>query len=139
MAVSRPSLDPQSRRWRGARSLPLALAGALASVALGVLLAAPGCLNPRPDEDPSVDSTEGIEPGEQQPSTPVRESCDDNPYLTGCEDNVAVPDNDSAEEGTPANGGAAPGAPEGPPDVGVADAGAADAGPPTDETDAQAP
>jgi hypothetical protein len=116
--------------------LPLALGSALASVVLGMLLAAPGCLNPRPEEDPSVDSSEGIEPGGVKPSTPIRESCDDNPYLTGCD----VPDqDDNGADPEPANGGALPGAPEAPADVGVADAGAADAGAPADATDARAP
>ena len=118
--------------------MPLALASALASVALGLLLAAPGCLNPRPEEDPSIDSTEGIEPGnEDNPSAPVRESCDDNPYLAGCE----APDQDSVAEPAPAAGGATPGAPA-PADSSGADApdaGAGDAGLPADATDAQAP
>jgi hypothetical protein len=114
--------------------LPLALASTLASVVLGMLLAAPGCLNPRPEEDPSVDSTEGIVPG-GKPSSPVRESCDDNPLLAGCTGADQDVDEDSAPEPGPASGGSAPGAPEAPADVGAADAGPVDAG----VTDAQAP
>lgn len=119
--------------------MPLALASALASVVLGLLLAAPGCLNPRPEEDPSVDSNESIEP-DGNPSSPVRETCGDNPYLAGCEGPGY--EQDDAEEGTPVNDGATPGASDpadAPADVGVGDAGAADAGAPADVTDAQAP
>jgi hypothetical protein len=94
---------------------------------LGVLLAAfvalPGCLNPRPEEDPSVLPAES-EPSADSPTSPggvdpSRETCEDNGLLAGCE----APGDDLVETPPSASEGEAP--------ASAADAGApspADAG-----------
>jgi hypothetical protein len=67
-------------------------------------IAIPGCLNPRPEELPSMLDTEPVVA--DPTSGPVRETCSDNPYLAGC----AAPDPgagnaaDSAPEESPAPG-----------------------------------
>ncbi len=71
-------------------------------------LMTPGCLNPRPEEDPSVDAI-AVTPGENpnnaaDPSSgSTRDDCGQNPYLAGCDQ----PDLDADEPG--------PNAPEAPP------------------------
>lgn len=109
--------------------------GAALVAAAGVWLAAPGCLNPRPEELPSYD---GSSPVGAVPSGPVRESCDDNPLLAGCDspgqdpvgagdfwsdEPAAAPEAPESDEGSPDSQPG--GAPAGP----APDAGAGDAGP----------
>lgn len=83
------------------------------------LVVPPGCLNPMPDENPSVDNA-------QAPPTVQRETCDDHPLLVGC----GAPDQASPlVPSLPSQGSSeAPAEPDGP-DAGGADAGAStDAG-----------
>ena len=84
---------------------------------LCLVLGVPSCLNPVPDEFPS-----------SQPVTVERESCDDNPYLVGCEPPPAEAPPElnpplNGEEVTPPDEGEEPdaGAPPdgGPPDADV--------------------
>jgi hypothetical protein len=63
------------------RALLAACATFMAVVALG--LPGSGCLNPRPEELPSADFTQPNTPDESL--TPIRETCDDNPLLAGCD------------------------------------------------------
>ena len=91
-----------------------------------------GCLNPRPEEDPSSDNGAPsnpavVDPGVDldEPATPERESCDDNPLLAGCEPSAP------ASPGAPATSPPQDGAGPGPADAGVppaGDAGEPDAG-----------
>jgi len=95
---------------------PWAAFGALLAVLFAGLVGVPGCLNPRPEEDPSLalDGPESDVPGM---TTPVeRESCEDNPFLAGCE-----PPGQGIDEGA---AGAPPAAEESPPRPEPADAGA---------------
>jgi hypothetical protein len=96
---------------RRRRALLAACAAFMVVVALGV--PGSGCLNPRPEELPSADAQQN-----NTPDAPIRETCDDNPLLAGCE----LPDQDinaaPADEGdsptpseTPSNLGGQ-GAPE---------------------------
>jgi len=120
------------RPWKQQRAPGWAVLGAVLGLLLAGLVAVPGCLNPRPEEDPSAleladpadptDVSADDAPGAQDID---RESCDDNPLLGGCEPspspgaNVGAPPPASEEEpAAPADAGA--------PSVG--DAGGVDAG-----------
>lgn len=122
--------------------LPALLGGG----ALGLLLGFSGCLNPRPEEDPSVRA--GGVPS--VPDTPLRESCMSNPALPDC----AVPiqggeadtppadlgvDNEASDPSS--NGGEPPAAVPAPPaDAGTSAADTtSDAGLPVNPADASAP
>jgi hypothetical protein len=58
------------------------------TAAVELLIFIPGCLNPRPEELPSRESTQPVAP--EPAPVPDRESCGDNPLLGGCE----LPDED---------------------------------------------
>lgn len=112
-----------NRNGRAGR--PWAVLAAFCALLLAPLLGAPGCLNPRPEEDPSFQVGAAPpgdnSPGDQAvtPATPERETCSDNPLLAGC----AAP-----SPGAPGNNlepGVADGEESAPP---VADAGVPDAG-----------
>jgi hypothetical protein len=95
------------------------------ATAAELFIAIPGCLNPRPEELPSHEDL----PTEPEPARMVeRESCDDNPLLSGC----ALPDQDV--NANPISPPAAEPAPE--PVIDTLDISAApadaDAGSPTD-------
>jgi hypothetical protein len=112
--------------------------GIVLGVLLAGLVAIPGCLNPRPEEDPSaldladpVDDSVGSNDGDApEAAEPIRETCDDNPLLAGCEPPSESP---GANPAPPANGGESPAVPAdaGAPEVN--DAGGADAGATTAE------
>jgi hypothetical protein len=75
-----------SRSARARRALLAACAAFMVVVGLG--FPGSGCLNPRPEELPSADLTQ---PNSPDPgSAPIRETCDDNPLLAGCD----LPDQD---------------------------------------------
>jgi hypothetical protein len=127
-----PQRPPTERRAPG-----WAVLGAVLGVLLAGLVAIPGCLNPRPEEDPSAlelaDPAGGSAVSENGPAMeaadPIRESCDDNPLLSGCEPPSPTPGAGGVDAPPPASEGppAAPadaGAP-GPNDAGGVDAGAA--------------
>jgi hypothetical protein len=65
------------------RALLAACAALVAAIALGV--PGSGCLNPRPEELPS-----GSDPDLLPATEPMRETCEDNPLLAGCD----LPDED---------------------------------------------
>ena len=105
---------------------------ALAGVLLAGLVAIPGCLNPRPEEDPSAlelaepagDGNVSEDDAAPQPDV-EREACDDNPLLAGCQPSSPAPggsvDSPAPSEESPAE----------PADAGVPDAndaGSVDAG-----------
>ena len=117
----------QRRASTERRTPSWAALGAVFAVLLAGLVAIPGCLNPRPEEDPSaleLDTPPDSEPSATAPApgeSPVRETCEDNGLLAGCE----PPSSD--------NGASLPPASSEPPtpDAGVpsaADAGRVDAG-----------
>jgi hypothetical protein len=108
------------------------------------LLAYAGCLNPRPEEDPSA-NVEGV-PGVE--FNPPRESCMDNPALPECavpvrggESDTPPADLDEADdEPTNVSEEAPPAAPAPPPDAGGSAADTtSDAGVPVAPADASAP
>jgi hypothetical protein len=114
-------LDTHRRHTaRGRRRGLAAVAGAV----LGLLLAPPGCLNPRPEEDPSYGGN-----GDFAPPVPQSQTCEDNPTLAGCgrtpddiSDGNGVDDADEeTSPGNPTEGPAseAPAAPPSPEDAGV--------------------
>lgn len=72
--ATRESFEQHLGGHAKARALLAALAALLVVAGLG--LPGSGCLNPRPEELPSSDP---------EVVTPVRETCDDNPLLVGCE------------------------------------------------------
>lgn len=131
----RPSNEPHATPW------------AALVVSLGVLLAGlvavPGCLNPRPEEDPSAldaadprgDGAVGNDDGAADPLDAERETCDDNPALSGCEPPSASPGAGSVDEPPPAQAESpADVADAGAPsenDAGGVDAGAAGSQPPS--------
>lgn len=83
------------------RALLAACAAFIAVVALG--LPGSGCLNPRPEELPSADSTQ---PNSPDPAlSPIRETCDDNPLLAGCD----LPDQDINADPVSDDGATSPG------------------------------
>jgi len=112
--------QPRFPNGNGCAARPWAALGVLL---LAALLGVPGCLNPRPEEEPSY-QVEGGGPD----SDAVRETCEDNPLLAGC---APIENNDdpSVVVPSPMDGsepsGAAP-ADAGAPRTG--DAGSADAG-----------
>jgi len=125
--------QPRFPNGNGYRTRPRAAFGALLGLLLAALVSVPSCLNPRPEEEPSVlvdPAPVGVEPDGRAQGGPVRETCEDNSLLAGCEATppVDAPANDPA----PAPGGAQeePGveAPEDTEGPGAGDAGAADAG-----------
>jgi hypothetical protein len=99
-------------------------------VLLAELVAIPGCLNPRPEEDPSALQLEpggDLAPAADTPA-PERETCEDNALLAGCEPPPSAVDNGNAGSPPPASE-----EPAEPADAGGAtsdDAGGADAGAP---------
>ena len=109
---------------------PWAALGALLAVLLAGLVAVPGCLNPRPEEDPSALELESPSdsPGVDnapEASAPPRETCDDNELLAGCEaPSPAYPDALPPASDEPSANPADAGAPS------TADAGVTDAGAP---------
>ena len=112
------------------------------AVALGSFLQLSGCLNPRPEELPSASQLEPVVPDG------VRETCESNPLLTGCDlpesDIDDAPNGGDLSEGPEDPGSGAPGAapspePEG---AGAGDASTPDtpdAGRSTEALDAGAP
>jgi hypothetical protein len=131
----------QTGRERG-RLRALAL-----TCALGLLLGPAGCLNPRPEEDPSA-NVQGVPEGNLEPS---RESCMSNPALPECAVPIrggegepppdGVTDEDEAVE-PPVNAGAppAPASPTPPEDAGASAVDTtSDAGVPVAPRDASAP
>ena len=125
----RPSNERRGPAW--------AALGVVLGVLLAGLVAIPGCLNPRPEEDPSaleLDEPQGdtdVSGNDDlaAPADPARESCEDNALLSGCEP-ASPPAPGSAESPPPPN---EEGSPADAPDAGgssVYDAGAADAGAP---------
>jgi hypothetical protein len=112
---------PGVRRARGAL-------GSIAWVALGLLLTPPGCLNPRPEEDPSFGEADNA-PG---PST--ADPCENDPALASCprapvdtsDDGNGVDDADQ-EQGNP-GGTSGPATDQPPTEDAGADAAAPDAG-----------
>jgi len=131
------------RTGRDRGRLPALLAGC----ALGLLLGYAGCLNPRPEEDPSA-NVEGVPSGELNPS---RDDCMANPALPEC----AVPvqggesdmppadldvDDEASDPNVPVEAPSAA-APEPPPvDAGSSAADTtSDAGLPVEPADASAP
>jgi hypothetical protein len=120
---------PDAHRRATARRAKRALA-AIASAVLGLLLAPPGCLNPRPEEDPSFGGN-----GDFAPEPPHSQSCDANSSLPSCQrpptdvsDDNGVDDADE-EEGSAGNAPGTPANPAAPPlvvDAGVALDGGAD-------------
>jgi hypothetical protein len=114
---------PTTRRATGALTAAFAFAAAL-----GIVLGPPGCLNPRPEEDPS---RSGGGQGDVAVTAPSAETCDDNPLLAGCVPSPEAPADgvdDGDQETTPAPSSDAPGvnAPE--QDAGVPPDAGADAG-----------
>lgn len=98
--------DGAGGRHIGTLRSPRLVGAAFASLLAGAFLSAPGCLNPRPEELPS-----SLEP---VPSAPVvdspRETCEDNPLLTGCA--APVPDQDlNGNPASPGNAEAEPASP----------------------------
>jgi hypothetical protein len=115
----------------------------LVGCALAPLLAYAGCLNPRPEEDPSA-NVEGVPSVDFNPS---RESCMDNPALPECavpvrggESDTPPEDLDADDAPTDVSEEAPPAAPAPPPDAGgtAADT-TSDAGVPVEPADASAP
>lgn len=127
--------QPGPRRPPNEQRAPVwAALGAAFGVLLAGLVAIPGCLNPRPEEDPSAleladpeaDSSASRDDVAPSAADPVRETCDDNPLLGEC---AAPPPSIGAGDVEPPADAAAP--PAEAPDAGgssVYDAGAADAG-----------
>lgn len=112
------------------------------AVALGLFLQLSGCLNPRPEELPSASQLDPVVPGG------VRETCENNPLLTGCElpesDINDAPNGSDLSENPQDPSSGAPGASPspGPEDVGAGDASTTDtpdAGRSTEALDAGAP
>ena len=113
-----------------------AVLAAVFGVLLAGIVAIPGCLNPRPEEDPSAleladpqgSSADPADDGAPAVSEVDRETCDGNAQLAGCEPaspspgaNVETPSPPSEEPSAgPTDGGAPDGS-----DAGAADAGAA--------------
>jgi hypothetical protein len=95
------------------------------AAALELSLAVPGCLNPRPEELPSSSNDQGA--GNVVPLAPMADTCDDNPLLAGCGDEL--PDTDINGEPIAASEPSPPASATGLADEGAADADAsADAG-----------
>ena len=114
----RPCAERRAPAW--------AALGAVLGVLLAAFVALPGCLNPRPEEDPSALPAES-EPSADSPASaagvdPSRETCEDNELLAGCEapgdDLVETPP--SASEGEAPASAADAGAPNPPADAGDA-------------------
>jgi hypothetical protein len=88
------------------RTLLAACAALVFALALGV--PGSGCLNPRPEELPSGSGSDSPLYGlEASGPTPMRQTCEDNPLLAGCD----LPETDINEEPN-ANAGATPEVPE---------------------------
>lgn len=121
----RPPSEQQAPRW--------AALGAVVGVLLAGLLAIPGCLNPRPEEDPSAleladpqDANTGSADGDVPVASEAeRETCDDNPLLSGCE---PVPASPGANVDGPPPASEEPAAPADAGSPNMNDAGGADAG-----------
>src|SRR5690242_17706214 len=96
----RPSAERRAPAW--------AALGAVLGVLLAAFVALAGCLNPRPEEDPSV-LPAGSEPSADSATSPdavgpSRETCEDNELLAGCEapgDDLAVAPPSASEGETP--------------------------------------
>jgi hypothetical protein len=128
--LGRASLAGRARR----RALLAAFAAVVAFVGLAV--PGSGCLNPRPEELPSSGPS-GVD---DDVAAPVRETCDDNPLLAGCDlPETDIEENTLTPEPTapPPSLGSAPDSEEDTaPSPGAAGAGAGDAG--SDDTPADA-
>jgi hypothetical protein len=124
---------PGTDRCLTARRARGAVAG-IACAVLGLLLIPAGCLNPRPEEDPSFGSPDSL------PEAPPAQSCESNPALASCPRtpaNVTDENNGADDADQEASPGAASGAPSAPPPI--EDAGADAASPDAASPDAGAP
>jgi hypothetical protein len=128
-AVPGPDRRPTARRARRA-------ATAIACAAFGLLVAPAGCLNPRPEEDPSFGGN-----ADSAPEAPVAQSCDQNPALSTCvRSPVDVENGNGVDDADEASSPDAPSGSPGADQPSVADAGSsADAGSDTDGSDTDGP
>jgi hypothetical protein len=118
--------QPRFPNGNGCAARPWAALGALGALLLAGLLCVPGCLNPRPEEEPSF-QVEGEVPSPQ----PTRETCEDNALLAGCDAAPLPEDTDAIDAPSPPPAGSDPPSDAAPADAGApgtGDAGSADAG-----------
>jgi hypothetical protein len=119
------------RRLQEQRAPKWAALGAVFALLLAGLIAIPGCLNPRPEEDPSAANVEPADDSDvasPAASGPIRETCGDDPLLAGCQPPAPSPSPGSVDEPASPSEEEPPAAPAdaGAPDLN--DAGGVDAG-----------